>query len=324
MFDAFDPDAPAATVDQLSASQNLSVDECGLKPHLQPAPRSNRKGNTTNRPEPAIIDVFGDKVVALTHNGEVLVQLKNLCDNLGVSYSTQYHKFAKIDDLDTFGVRHIVVYMDGAPRPQRYTFLTGRGMLGWLMTINPSRVDPEKRAKIVRYRTEALDVLERHFFGDRRPVPVDPRPTRAEPAVAQPAGDDPITGILNTMLRIRESQLMDQRRLDGIEADVRGVRDRIGDIEGAVNDATRRLLSVEAKVADPIALKPAPEPWFTVGEYCRKVGLNLNDTQRFEAGGGLHDLMAERGVRVKRRKTGGGYSVATYPLPILKEFFRGE
>lgn len=327
MFDAFDPDAPLTMDSPIAIT--ATIDQPPIEDPKPPIAiiaiggesATREYQNTRNRPTPDRVPFLSDVITARADDGKVWVLFKELCDHLGLDYASQYSKIRKPGEYE---VRKITLWLGSDRSARSCLMLSGKSMLKWLMSINPGKVAPEKRPKLQLFQTEALDHLERHFFGDRRPVRVEPRPTRAEPAVAQPAGDDPITGILNTMLRIRECQLADQRRLDDIEADVRGVRDRIGDIEGAVNDATRRLLSVEAKVADPIALKPAPEPWMTVGEFCRTAGLNLTDNERFEAGGGLHDLMAERGLKIKRKASRHGYSQNTYPLPVLKDYFRGE
>lgn len=331
MFD-IDPDAPETTTENATAvaepppeTKNLPDRECSKTEHRPVRRRDNFIGNSTNRPVPAVIDFFGDKLVALAHNGEVVVQLKSLCDSLEVSYCNQYTKIRNAGTEDKFGVRHIIAYMPGNPRPNRYTFMTGRGMLYWLLTLKPGKVTDSKRDKIIRYQTEALDVLERHFFGDKRPTPAEPQlvPAPRNGFVETVPSDDPIVGALNMLIGIRQQQLADQQRITGIEADVKGVQSRIGDIEGTLNDNLRRLNSIEGRLEQPVPLQSAPEPWYSVGDYLRRVGREMSESDRFKAGGDLFDMMADRGLKIRVRQM-RGYKQNTYPLPILKEYFGDE
>ena len=298
-----------------------SVSVTGILPSVELLPVTDIVPKPAkSRPLTSRVPFLTDTIHAVADDGAVWVHFASLCTNLGLAYHSQYVKMRRCPGVET---RNITVRLDAGRRPANYVFLSGRGMLAWLMSIRPSRVKPELRDKIERYQTEALDVLERHFFGTTRPTPAVVEPARVPSVpngfvdVRESAGDI-VTDMLNAMLAARRSQLETERRLAGAETDIRGIAARIADVEGAVGDVDRRLSNVEAT---PVPLQAAPEPWFTVGEYLRRTKRELPEREKIQAGGQLHDKMADLGVSIRRKVSNSGYWQNTYPLPVLKEHF---
>jgi hypothetical protein len=156
---------------------------------LQPA--SNRassaaKGASRKR-DGATLDAVADD------RGGVFVSVRRVCDALGLAVQPQLAKlWAKPWATVTFIV---TVAEDGKNRETAMLDLDALPM--WLATIEPSRVAPEAREKLVLYQREAARVLRDHFFGPRSIAQRDVKPENISPATSA----DPIDAFLAAQLR---------------------------------------------------------------------------------------------------------------------------
>jgi hypothetical protein len=101
--------------------------------------------------------------VARMPDGDVGLNLRRLCENVGVAYSAQLQKlkaapWATVSIIDTVGG-------DGKSRPM--TFLHRRCVPMWAATISPNKVKLSVRPLVVALSIEATDVLADHFLGKR-------------------------------------------------------------------------------------------------------------------------------------------------------------
>lgn len=135
------------------------------------------------------VNFYGDELVAmLLEDGTILVPLKPICDFLGLSWNGQRERTRRdpvLNDALQF-TRIRLVNAEGQPTAGDPNVLAlPLDMLpGWLFGISESRVKPELREKIQRYRRECFQVLWRHFQGQVMP-PAPPVPaTGAEQALA--------------------------------------------------------------------------------------------------------------------------------------------
>lgn len=87
-----------------------------------------------------------------------LVVIKDICANLGIEYKRQYHKL-KSDE--TYQSKLIKVKTNGGM--QDVFCIPLSKLNGWLFSINPNKVKPEVRQKLIDYKNECFDVLYRHF-----------------------------------------------------------------------------------------------------------------------------------------------------------------
>lgn len=105
-------------------------------------------------------------IITLTHEGEVYVPIKPICEAIGVSLSGQRQRINE-DELLHSVVKHcFTTGADGKTYemlciPLKYIF-------GWLFTINENRVSPEAREAVTAYRRECYETLYNHFAGQAK------------------------------------------------------------------------------------------------------------------------------------------------------------
>jgi hypothetical protein len=90
-----------------------------------------------------------------------MVPVRPICDALGLDWKSQHRK------LTSNSERWCVVMMtthDASGRAQEMVCLPQRRLFGWLMTIQPTKVKPEVREKLIAYQRHCDEVLYRHFI----------------------------------------------------------------------------------------------------------------------------------------------------------------
>jgi P22_AR N-terminal domain/ORF6C domain len=117
------------------------------------------------------VDFYGDglMVVLVEIGGErqVLVPLRQFCQYLGVDWASQYQR-TKRDEILAREMMSVVITTTLIPvRGQRQSYpalcLPLDLLPGWLFTISPSRVKPEYRERVQRYRGLCYRALWRAF-----------------------------------------------------------------------------------------------------------------------------------------------------------------
>jgi hypothetical protein len=92
-------------------------------------------------------------------DGEVLVPIKRLCENLGIDYANQ---FVKVSGDARFNCCDItIVAPDGKKR--RMVCLPVNQLSGWLFSISAKKVSPAVRDKLVLYQRECVRVLDSYW-----------------------------------------------------------------------------------------------------------------------------------------------------------------
>jgi hypothetical protein len=117
--------------------------------------------------ETSVIEVVrfhGDAIQAVRGGDEqVWIVVKRVCEALGVDESRQRKKLASkawaVTDLKS------ATALDGKNYESFCLSLDSLPM--WLATIEPARVKPDARAKLIAYQRECARVLRDHFFGRR-------------------------------------------------------------------------------------------------------------------------------------------------------------
>jgi ElaB/YqjD/DUF883 family membrane-anchored ribosome-binding protein len=94
-------------------------------------------------------------------NDDVYVNIKRVCENLGVDYSAQLKRL-KEKPWATVAIK-TTVGNDEKTREMSMINLDSLPM--WLATISSNRVSEDIRPKLIRYQIEAAQVLRDHFFG---------------------------------------------------------------------------------------------------------------------------------------------------------------
>lgn len=106
--------------------------------------------------------MFGDDTLVLAdQNGQPYVVMRPLVNAMGLDWRSQHVKIT--EKFRSTVVEITTVAEDGKPRTM--ICLPLRKLPGWLYSINPGKVAPALRAKIVRFQEECDEVLWRHWSG---------------------------------------------------------------------------------------------------------------------------------------------------------------
>jgi len=108
------------------------------------------------------VEFHGDTVVLADFEGQPYVVMRTVVANLGLSWQPQHIKL-----MEKFGstVTEIVtVAEDGKLRSM--VCLPLRKLPAWLYTLQPNKVKPELRDKMMRYQEECEEALYRHWTTD--------------------------------------------------------------------------------------------------------------------------------------------------------------
>lgn len=111
---------------------------------------------------------FNDQViVAIEHEGQQYVAMRNIVENLGLAWQSQYAKL-KNHPILSEGVTMIMTPSQGGI--QETLCLKLNLLNGWLLSIDPRKVREALRERLIRYQSECFDVLYRYFSGQSGPT----------------------------------------------------------------------------------------------------------------------------------------------------------
>jgi hypothetical protein len=102
---------------------------------------------------------FQNDILEVVENGQKWVSVNKICENLGIATNRQINKL-KSDP--TYEARLIEVPTAGGV--QKVFCIPLEKLNGWLFTINPNKVKPEAREKLIAYKNECFKVLYEHFI----------------------------------------------------------------------------------------------------------------------------------------------------------------
>ena len=222
------------------------------------------------------VPFYGDTVVLASHDNEPYVVMKPVCENIGVDWKAQLRKLTK--KFRSVVAMIAITESDGKQRekksPPVMVMMTTTGADGkqyqmvalhlrkfpaWVYSIDPDRVAPELRDKIIRYQDECDEVLWQYWT---QGVAVNPR-ARAATIPQQFTAHD---------VRVR--------LLDRLETEQHPVKRRA---LHAQLDHVSRLLGLETPALDSIghdALpdheNPALEVFWEVVDALEQAGHTLN------------------------------------------------
>jgi phage antirepressor YoqD-like protein len=127
------------------------------------------------------VDFHGDELLAMQNEGGIWSSLRRMCECLDVDYSSQLAKlktraWAVMGQCPTTGP-------DG--KTYSTTMLHVRAVPMWLAGINPDKVAPHAREKLIEYQLRCADVLANHFAPKVAPItPALPDLRNTETAIA--------------------------------------------------------------------------------------------------------------------------------------------
>lgn len=101
------------------------------------------------------VPFHGNQLFIATHNDQPYAPMKPIVEGMGLDWRSQASKFRS--NKDRWGVVLITTPTNGSD--QDAICLPLRKLPGWLMTLQPSRIKPEIREKVVMYQNECDDAL---------------------------------------------------------------------------------------------------------------------------------------------------------------------
>ncbi|MFW5941914.1 MAG: phage antirepressor N-terminal domain-containing protein [Chloroflexota bacterium] len=189
---------------------------------------------------------YDDTIVAVrVPPGDVYIPLRQMCDFLGIDWSSQRQRI-KRDPVLEEKTRSVVVTT--TDRGDREMLSLPLGYLaGWLFGINASRVREEVRDRLIRYQRECYDVLAEAFEDGR--------------LTADPALDELLAGetdavatykMLRAMTRLARNQVLLEARMEGYESRLEELETTLGNPDRTISPAQASRISQAVKA---IAMK---------------------------------------------------------------------
>lgn len=110
------------------------------------------------------VPFYEDTLVLVDFEGEPYVVMRTVITNMGLSWAPQYSKL--VEKFGSTVTEIVTVAEDGKLRPM--VCLPLRKLPGWLYTVQPNKVAPALRDKVIRYQTECEEALYRYWMGEVR------------------------------------------------------------------------------------------------------------------------------------------------------------
>ena len=101
------------------------------------------------------VPFYDDTMVLVNHNDQPFVAMKPIVENMGLCWKTQHRKLTSRFD----SVMVIMTTTGGDGKKYEMVCLPLRKVPAFLYLINPSKVSPELREKVIRYQNECDNAL---------------------------------------------------------------------------------------------------------------------------------------------------------------------
>ncbi|MDM4857294.1 phage antirepressor N-terminal domain-containing protein [Escherichia coli] len=105
------------------------------------------------------VPFHGNSLYVVNHNGEPYVHMKPVVAGMGLAWQSQ---LAKLRQRFASTITEIVMVAEDGKR-RNMVSLPLRKLAGWLQTINPNKVKPEIRDRVIQYQEECDDVLYEYW-----------------------------------------------------------------------------------------------------------------------------------------------------------------
>lgn len=113
-----------------------------------------------------VVAKINEVEIVVIQNGSDLVPVKPVCEALGIDFSSQLQKLKNDEILSSTMVMNTTVGSDGKDREM--VSIPFKFVFGWLFTIDPSRVRPEAKEAVIKYKLACYDALFEHFVGAKK------------------------------------------------------------------------------------------------------------------------------------------------------------
>lgn len=123
------------------------------------------------------VDFHGQALTVVGKDDEPYVAMKPIVEGMGLDWKSQYRKLT--DEESRFCMVIMTIQIPGDDQTREVTMIPLRKLTGWLMTLQPSRMDHEVAAKVLVYQNECDDALWDYWskgfaVNPRAKIPEDP------------------------------------------------------------------------------------------------------------------------------------------------------
>jgi hypothetical protein len=118
-----------------------------------------REGKEMNAIELKPVPFHGDTIFLVEKGGEPYTPVRRICENLGISWSSQSMKLRK--NPARWG--YVVIDIPSNGGIQEFGCIPLRKCNGWLQSISPRKVKPEIRPSLEMYQNESDTVLWKYW-----------------------------------------------------------------------------------------------------------------------------------------------------------------
>lgn len=186
------------------------------------------------------VEFYEDTIMAVRLAKEgIYIPIKPICDLLGVDWGGQYRRIQR-DSVLSEEVRRIDV-TSTRRGTQPMICLPLDFISGFLFGLNPDRVKPELRDRIIRYQRECYKVLSEAFQEGR---------LTADPTFDELLeSDTPAVQayrMITAMMQLARQQVLLEARLDSQAASIEDHEKRLEYVESQLGDASRTITEEQA------------------------------------------------------------------------------
>lgn len=123
------------------------------------------------------VDFHGQALTVVNKDDQPYVAMKPVVEGMGLAWAPQHRKLT--DEEGRWGVTMMVMQLPGDSQAREITTIPLRKLTGWLMTLQPSRMDAEVAAKVLVYQNECDDALWAYWS---KGTAINPRAIAKTPA----------------------------------------------------------------------------------------------------------------------------------------------
>ncbi|MFQ2440562.1 phage antirepressor N-terminal domain-containing protein [Aeromonas caviae] len=107
-----------------------------------------------------LVPFHGDNLYLVEHDGDPYVPMKPVVEGMGLAWQVQHRKLAA---KFSACITEMVIQLPGDTQNRAVTCLPLRKLPAWLYSIQPGKVAPEIREKVVAYQEECDEVLWQYW-----------------------------------------------------------------------------------------------------------------------------------------------------------------
>jgi len=124
------------------------------------------------------VDFHGQALMVVSRDGEPYVAMKPIVEGMGLDWRSQHRKLT--DEQGRFCMVMMTMQLPGDDQDREVTTIPLRKLTGWLMTLQPSRMEGAIAERVLLYQNECDDALWAYW---KNGIAVNPRAIPADPTL---------------------------------------------------------------------------------------------------------------------------------------------